>query len=164
MSIDSPEAAQAFTDALDYPMFVVTCAAGREASGCLAGFVTQCSIDPPRLLVCISVANHTHRVAAGAGGLAVHLLGRDQAATAAHFGTRTGDEEDKLAGLEAVPGVTGAPRLADCAAWAEGPVVARHLVGDHEAFVIDVVASGEGPRPAQLTFRAVEDLPAGHPA
>ncbi len=35
------------TAAMDYPMFVVTAAAAGEQSGCLVGFATQCSIDPP---------------------------------------------------------------------------------------------------------------------
>ncbi len=54
----------AFFDLIDYPFYVVTVrSAEADMSGCLAGFVTQCSIDPPNLLVCISKVNHTLRVA-----------------------------------------------------------------------------------------------------
>src|SRR5581483_8280772 len=58
---------------LDSPMVIVTAAApdGRR-SGCLVGFFTQCSIHPPRLLPCISKANHTFEVARAAPVLAVH--------------------------------------------------------------------------------------------
>ena len=45
---------------LDYPMFIVTCADERERAGCLVGFATQCSIDPPRFLVCLSTATAFH--------------------------------------------------------------------------------------------------------
>ena len=62
---------------LDYPMVVVTTAAGSELAGCLVGFATQCSIDPPRFLVCISKQNRTYRVARGAELLAVHFLPAD---------------------------------------------------------------------------------------
>ena len=65
-----------FNDGLDYPMYVVTAAAGEQRSGCLVGFGSQVSIDPPRWLVCISVVNHTHPVAEAADVLAVHLLDR----------------------------------------------------------------------------------------
>ena len=41
----------AFVGGLDYPVFVVTAAHGEERSGCLVGFATQASIDPPRMLV-----------------------------------------------------------------------------------------------------------------
>ena len=39
---------------LDYPMLIVTARAGDERDGCLVGFATQASIDPPRFLVGIS--------------------------------------------------------------------------------------------------------------
>ena len=61
----SPDAEpfQEMVAGLDIPMFVVTAASGGERSGCLVGFSTQTSIDPPRFLVCISRANHTFGVA-----------------------------------------------------------------------------------------------------
>ncbi len=36
---------------IDYPMFIVTAAAGGRRAGCLVGFTTQCSIHPPRFLI-----------------------------------------------------------------------------------------------------------------
>lgn len=36
------------TAAINYPMFVVTTRHRAERSGCLVGFATQTSIDPPR--------------------------------------------------------------------------------------------------------------------
>jgi flavin reductase (DIM6/NTAB) family NADH-FMN oxidoreductase RutF len=54
----------AFFDLIDYPYYVVTVRSpDADMSGCLAGFVTQCSIDPPNFLVCISKVNHTLAVA-----------------------------------------------------------------------------------------------------
>ena len=61
---------------LDFPMLIVTAAADGERSGCLVGFATQCSIDPPRHLVCISKQNHTCRIATRSAHLAVHVLDR----------------------------------------------------------------------------------------
>ena len=60
---------------LDYPMFIVTTVAGDgERSGCLIGFATQISIDPPRFLVGLSEKNHTYRVAQRAEHIAVHFV------------------------------------------------------------------------------------------
>jgi len=60
---------------LDYPMFIVTTRSTKgERAGCLVGFATQCSIDPPRVLVCISRANRTYRVAEDAEALGVHFV------------------------------------------------------------------------------------------
>jgi flavin reductase (DIM6/NTAB) family NADH-FMN oxidoreductase RutF len=69
----------AFGERVEFSLFVVTTGnqAG-EMSGCLAGLVTQCSIGPPRFLVCISKVNHTYFVAERSETLVLHLLGTDQ--------------------------------------------------------------------------------------
>lgn len=149
---------------LDYPMFVVTAAAGKETSGCLAGFVTQCSIHPPRYLVCISEENHTFPVAARSVGMGLHLLGRDQHALAGLFGELTGDRTDKLARVAWHPGVTGVPLLDECAAWVEGRVLERFDLGDHVGHLLEPLDGGAGTHRGQLRFRQVRDLDAGHPA
>jgi len=135
----------AFTDRMDYPLFVVTVAAAEGAlSGCLAGFVTQCSIQPPRFLVCISKVNHTYAVAEVASGVGLHLLGQDQTGLASLFGEQTGDAVDKFEHCAWHRGTTGVPLLDECAAWLEGSIIGRLGVGDHEAFVIRVIATGQG--------------------
>ena len=75
-----PETFEPFTSGLTYPMYVLTVPAVAEArpAGCLVGFATQASIDPPRMLVCLSVANHTYPVAREASLLAVHVLDRER--------------------------------------------------------------------------------------
>lgn len=161
---DTAEPERALVTSLDYPMFVVTATGPEGPSGCLAGFVTQCSIDPVRFLACVSKENHTFGVASAAESLAIHLLGRDQVATASHFGERTGDRTDKFAGVAWAPGPHGAPVLAECAAWVEGPVLASHDLGDHQGFVVGVGAGGAGPAAPQLTFKALPPLDPGHPA
>src|SRR5690606_8349284 len=46
-----------FTDALDYPMYVVTAEADGERAGCLVGFGSQCSMRPARFMVWVSELN-----------------------------------------------------------------------------------------------------------
>ncbi len=58
------------------------------------GFATQCSIDPPRFLVCLSKANHTYRVAHEADTLGVHFVPTDAESLAELFGGETGDRVD----------------------------------------------------------------------
>jgi hypothetical protein len=61
---------------VDYAYYVVTVQADDGApSGCLAGFVTQCSIDPPNFLVCISKVNHTYTIAQGSTAMEGVVLG-----------------------------------------------------------------------------------------
>jgi len=149
---------------LDYPMYVVTASDGSSESGCLAGFVTQCSIDPVRFLVCISVVNHTARVAPQASVLGVHLLGSDQHEMAVLFGELSGDVTDKFAAVQWHRGASGAPVLDDCAAWFEGQVLGSYDLGDHSGYLVAPVAGGPGPHPGQLSYSAVRDVQPGHAA
>src|SRR5215831_17013608 len=82
---------------IDPPSYVVTAAAGREMGGCLVGFATQCSIDPPRFGVWLSTLNRTYRIAIRASTLVVHLLRSGDGDLARWFGGETGDDVDKFA-------------------------------------------------------------------
>ncbi|HET9771683.1 MAG TPA: flavin reductase family protein [Acidimicrobiia bacterium] len=149
---------------LDAPMVVVTALAedGRR-SGCLVGFSTQCSIHPPRVLACISKANHTLPVATAAPVLAVHWLADDDRRLAELFGGETGDEVDKFERCSWRPGPGGVPVLDGVKGWVAGTVVGRFDVGDHVAFVIEPdIGADEEPAAGQLGFQAVKDLDPGH--
>ncbi|WP_042394561.1 flavin reductase family protein [Streptacidiphilus carbonis] len=156
-----------FTNALDYPMYVVTASADGRPSGCLVGFASQCSINPPRFLVWLSKENHTTEVAARTDVLAVHLLGPDQQGLAALFGCLTADQgADKFASAPWQPGPGGAPVLCHVTAWFEGRIEQRFDGGDHVGHLLAPLESGGSASPArgQLTYSAVRNLEPGHPA
>src|SRR3954471_10361561 len=111
------EAVHDLVTAIDYPMYIVTAASGEERAGCLVGFTTQCSIDPPRFLVCLSDKNRTFRVARQAESLLVHLVPQEGDPIAQLFGEATGDEVDKFARASWRPGPGGAPLLDACPNW-----------------------------------------------
>ncbi|PYC88403.1 flavin oxidoreductase [Streptomyces tateyamensis] len=159
----APEGLDAFTDLLDYPLYVVTAATATERAGCLVGFASQCSIEPPRFAVWLSRANRTYRVARGADHLAVHLLPRRHA-LAELFGGQTGDEVDKFAQADWSPGPRGTVLLQDVPAWFVGRVLDRFDGGDHLGFLLEPVAAGRGTGAAPLTFQQASDIEAGHPA
>jgi flavin reductase (DIM6/NTAB) family NADH-FMN oxidoreductase RutF len=144
---------------LDGPMAIVTV----PDSGCLVGFWTQCSIDPPRWLVAISKANHTHAHAVRASTVAVHALDVDDHALASTFGELTGDEVDKLALVPWSAGPDGVPVLDGAAAWFSGPVVDRVDLGDHTGLVVEATTAEVRRWHGQLGFQAVKELDAGHP-
>jgi len=150
---------------LDYPMIVVTAFDGRERSGCLAGFHTQCSIDPHRWIVCISKTNHTFGVAGQAEWLVVHLLRDDQHGLAQFFGGVTGDAIAPHEKFEYTAWRTGpgdAPILAGCN-WLAGRVLERIDCGDHVAHLLEITDAGEEHAPApQLGFHAARDIRPGH--
>ncbi|MEW2620371.1 flavin reductase family protein [Streptomyces sp. NPDC048106] len=153
-----------FLGRLNPDMCVVTAAAGGARAGCLVGFASQCSIQPPRYAVWLSKANRTYRVARAAHCLAVHLLTSDQRALAERFGGRTGDETDKFADLAWARGPGGAVVLGDVAAWFVGGIVHRVDGGDHVGFVLDPMEWGEGRPGALMRLSDAAGIEAGHPA
>jgi flavin reductase (DIM6/NTAB) family NADH-FMN oxidoreductase RutF len=152
------------TGRLNYPMLLVTTAAAGERSGCLVGFATQCSIDPPRFIVCLSDKNHTTRVASAAGALAVHFPPAEALGLAELFGSETGDEIDKFSRCRWHPGPLGLPILDACRRWFVGTILERHKLGDHLAFVLDPVDARDDGGGETLTFGEVKHLRPGHDA
>jgi flavin reductase (DIM6/NTAB) family NADH-FMN oxidoreductase RutF len=158
------KALQRLARGTDTPMAIVTAVGpdGRR-SGCLVGFWTQCSIHPPRVLACISKANHTLPVATEASTLAVHWLADDDEGLAELFGGETGDEIDKFERCSWRPGPGGVPVLDGVKGWVAGSVVGRFVAGDHVAFVIDAdTGAAEAAKAGELGFQAVKDLDPGH--
>jgi flavin reductase (DIM6/NTAB) family NADH-FMN oxidoreductase RutF len=150
---------------LDYPMFIATTAAAGERAGCLVGFATQASIDPPRFLVCISDKNRTHRVLeAGAEAMVVHVVPRDAGHLVELFGGETGDDEDKFERCAWTEGPGGIPVLDDCPSWFAGRIVDRLPLGDHIAHVLDPFdgrADYDGPA---FPFSRAKRVEPGHEA
>lgn len=162
------EAFDRFVTAVDYPVYVVTAAAGDERAGCLVGFATQCSIDPPRFLVCLSVANHTFRVAQRTDVLVVHLLAGDDRVNTELFAGETGDEIDKFARCRWEPGPAGTPVLTDAVAWFAGRVLERIDLGDHVGHLLEPRPDAGRPPTSDgadvLTFHDARVVEPGHPA
>jgi flavin reductase (DIM6/NTAB) family NADH-FMN oxidoreductase RutF len=149
---------------LDYPMFIVTAADGDERAGCLVGFATQCSIGPPRFVVCISEQNRTFRVAARAPALAVHFVPADADDLVELFGSRTGDEVDKFALCEWRPGPSGVPLLERCPNRFVGRVLERLDGGDHCVFLLEPVAAERGHPVQPFPFHRARRIEPGHEA
>jgi flavin reductase (DIM6/NTAB) family NADH-FMN oxidoreductase RutF len=150
---------------LDYPMFIVTAAAGDDRAGCLVGFATQTSIDPPRLTVWISDANRTADVATRAERLVVHVLRDSDAPLATRFGAETGDDVDKFADVPWTALEDGTPVLAGC-----DHIIGRIAdridgLGDHRGYVLEPVG-GERLHAGlpQLGYQRIRGMSPGHPA
>ena len=154
------------TSELDHPMLIVTTAADGEQSGCLVGFHSQCSIDPPRWAVWISKVNHTFGIAQRATTLALHFPSAGDRDLAELFGEETGDAVDKFERCAWTAGRDGVPLLDRLPNRIIGRV--RDHVddgGDHQLFVVDLDDLQHGPEPLRaLGFQAVRGFDPGHPA
>jgi flavin reductase (DIM6/NTAB) family NADH-FMN oxidoreductase RutF len=149
---------------LEYPMFIVTARAGDEPLGCLVGFATQMSIDPPRFAVGLSHTNRTYRRAKDADVLGVHCVPAHAGALAELFGGQTGDDVDKFARAAWHDGPHGVPILDDCPNWFVGRVIWRCDAGDHDALLLEPVAAEQAPGEDEFTFHRAKRIEAGHEA
>jgi flavin reductase (DIM6/NTAB) family NADH-FMN oxidoreductase RutF len=156
------QAFEAIMAGVDTPSYVVTTASGGELAGCLVGFATRCSIDPPRFGVWLSKLNRTYRVAEAATTLVVHLLRDGDRDLAERFGGDTGDEVDKFADIDWRPGPDGCP-VVERLDWFAGSIVDRVDTGDHVAFVVDPRGGQCVHTAGQLPASEVADIEPGHP-
>jgi len=155
---------EALVGDLEYPMFIVTARDRGEPLGCLVGFATQTSIDPPRFAVCLSHANRTFRRGRRAPALGVHCVPADAGDLAELFGGETGDEVDKFARTPWHEGPEGVPVLERCTNWFAGRVLARLDAGDHDLFLLEPVAGGAAEGEDEFTFHRAKRIDPGHAA
>lgn len=148
--------------ALDYPMFIVTASAAGRRAGCLVGFTTQCSIAPPRFLVCLSEKNHTFAVVKDAEVVVVHLVPDDATELAELFGGETGDELDKFERCAWRPGPDGAPVLERCTNWFAGRILDRIPAGDHHALLLEPIEAAGDERESPFEFHRAKSIDPGH--
>jgi flavin reductase (DIM6/NTAB) family NADH-FMN oxidoreductase RutF len=155
---------QSLVGRLDYPMWIVTTVgADGELAGCLVGFATQTSIDPPRFLACISNKNLTYRIARSADTLAVHLVPQHRTDLAELFGGETGDDADKFSTTEWTKGPNSVPIISDCPTWFAGTILDRIPLGDHVGFLLHPYG-GNDENDSPLGFQRARQIDPGHEA
>jgi flavin reductase (DIM6/NTAB) family NADH-FMN oxidoreductase RutF len=144
---------------LSYGVYVVGVAAGGRRDGFTAAWVMQASFDPLLLALSINSSNASYELLHAGGGFTVNVLKQGQLELARCFGTRSGRNEDKLAGISWRPGRTGAPKLEQALAYFDCELAGRHRAGDHE-LVLGRVADGKilDPGAAPLTYADTGDM------
>jgi flavin reductase (DIM6/NTAB) family NADH-FMN oxidoreductase RutF len=110
----SDDAFDHLMSSIDPPLIVLTTAVDDEKAGCLVGFHAQSSITPHHYCVWLSKANHTYRVGLRATHFAVHFLTAEDLDVARRFGTRSGEDTDKFAGIDVYLDSNGVPLLRAC--------------------------------------------------
>ena len=160
---DEPDNFAKLIAGLDPPMAVVTTASDREQAGCLIGFHAQSSIEPERYVVWLSKANHTYRVGLRAAHFAVHFLTAEDLALAERFGTLTGEDTDKFAGMDVDPDQNGVPRLSVCQNWMSLDRLAiLDDGGDHVCLTTRICSAHTDGDFAPLRLASAAHLDPGH--
>ena len=117
---------------LTYGVYVVGVADGDERDAFTAAWVMQTSFDPLLLALSINPEHASFPLLHAGGGFTVNVLKQNQQDLARRFGTRSGRDENKLAGIRWRPGRTGAPILEDALAYFDCELSGEMGAGDHD--------------------------------
>jgi flavin reductase (DIM6/NTAB) family NADH-FMN oxidoreductase RutF len=131
-------------------VYVVGVADATRRDAFTAAWVTQVSFEPLMLVLSINPANASYPLLHAGGGFTVNVLKEGQLESARQFGTRSGRDYDKLAGVRWRPGRTGAPVLEDTLAYFDCELSGSMRAGDHELVlgrVTDGAILAPGARP-----------------
>ena len=96
--------------------------------GLTASSFTSVSLEPPLVLVCVSLRSHTLPVLQRARAFTVSLLGETQAPTSDHFANRPGAAA-AAPSFDALGGIAGSVAVLACDLWEDYPG------GDHRILV-----------------------------
>ena len=132
-------------------LYVVTASHGGVAGGFTAAWITQVSFAPLLVGVSINPGNATWRLVENSGCFVVNVLAVGQLEVARRFGTSSGRDVDKLAGV-AVRSTASGIVLTDSVAWLECQVEQAHPAGDH-VVVIARATAGDLLNPAAPPMR-----------
>jgi flavin reductase (DIM6/NTAB) family NADH-FMN oxidoreductase RutF len=120
-------------------VYVVGVAQDERRDAFTAAWVMQASFDPLSLVLSINQRNASYSILIDSGVFTVNVLKRGQLELARRFGTESGKEMDKLAGVRWHPGRGGAPILDEALAYFDCELTQSLPVGDHELMVGRVV-------------------------
>jgi flavin reductase (DIM6/NTAB) family NADH-FMN oxidoreductase RutF len=140
-------------------VYIVGVAEGTNRDGFTAAWVMQASFDPLLLALSINPTNASYQLLQAGGGFTVNVLRREQLDLARRFGTRSGRDEDKLAGIPWRLGRRGAPILQAALAYFDCDLAGSMPAGDHE-LVLGRVTDGQllDRRSSPLTYADTGDM------
>lgn len=144
---------------LTHGVYVIGAAHAGQRDGFTAACVVQASYRPPLLAACVNPRNASHALLRASGSFVVNVLPRGRLDLARHFGTRSGRDTDKLAGVSWHPAAGGAPVLDDALACFDCRVEGTLPAGDHE-IVLGRVVDGAilNPQAEPMTYAETGDM------
>jgi flavin reductase (DIM6/NTAB) family NADH-FMN oxidoreductase RutF len=120
-------------------VYVIGAAGNGRVNAFTAAWLTQVSFEPLLLALSVNPQAASYPLLTASQCFAVSVLRHDQLELARHFGTVSGRDADKLAGVPWHAGRLGAPILDQAIAWLECRITATSEAGDHRLIVARVV-------------------------
>jgi flavin reductase (DIM6/NTAB) family NADH-FMN oxidoreductase RutF len=121
-------------------IFIVTVHKWGQETAMLASWLQQCSFEPPRVSLAVQPGREVVNLLTSEAMIAINILEASQTDMIAHFGKGFPLGADAFAGIEVLREDDKAPVLAEALAVLEGRLADRFPAGDHDLFVVDVLA------------------------
>lgn len=125
-----------------YGLYVVGVVDGDYMTGFTATWFSQCSFEPPLVVVSVRADSKSNPVIKSGKVFTVNFLDQTQAEIAKQFFKSPERVGDKLGDVAIRIGLTGAPVLVDALAFLECHVVEVVERGDHHLVIGEVVEAG----------------------
>ena len=125
---------------LSVGVYVVGAAHREQRDAFTAAWIMQVAFDPVLLALSVNPHNATYELLSASRAFTVSVLKAGQLELSRRFGTQSGRDHDKLAGVRWHAGRSGAPILDEALAFFDCEVVDRVPAGDHELVVGRVIA------------------------
>jgi flavin reductase (DIM6/NTAB) family NADH-FMN oxidoreductase RutF len=137
-----------------YGLYAVAARHGGMMSAMTVNWITQCSFDPPMLMLAVETDSHSRQVIEASGAFAASIYETGQRELAGKLGMTTAKHPGKTEGLNWNSGpATGSPLLDSALGWVECKVVNSLPAGDHILFVAEVVEVGLNREGTPLTLK-----------
>ncbi len=125
-----------------YGLYVVTSRTDDDRGAFLANWLTQCSFEPPLLVVAVEQDAHSLQVIRAAKRFVVNVLESGQREQAGWFGRHSVKVGDKLAGRELLSTPSQQIVLPEALAWVECELKGEAPAGDHVLVTAEVTDAG----------------------
>lgn len=122
---------------------MVTVSDGDRVSGMTVSAFSSVSLDPPLVLVCLSLRRPTTDLVAAIGWYGVNVLSEGQAGLSERFAFTAPDE--RFEGVAWAPGPNGTPLLEGTIGSLECRVTRSVVAGDHQVVIGEVVHAATSP-------------------
>jgi flavin reductase (DIM6/NTAB) family NADH-FMN oxidoreductase RutF len=127
---------------VSYGLYVVTTRTEAERGACLVNWLTQCSFEPPMVVIAFEKEAHTLKMLQASGHFAVNVLETGQRELAGWFGRHHDKVGDKLANRATQSTPAGGIVLPEALSWFECVVRGQTAAGDHRLVIGEVVDVG----------------------
>jgi len=124
---------------IPYGLYVVGVTDGDVTQAFTANFLSQCSFQPPLVMMGVNREGRAHAVLERGKVFSVNMLASDQKDVAAAFFKAPEAKGGAFGAYSFETGKTGAPLLLDAPASVECKVVGSYPLGDHSIVVGEVV-------------------------